>query len=250
MILNVAAMATVCLSSLAWADSAMVTNSSNGHAYKRFDTAVSWTQAKAVCASKGAHLATITSQAENDFLVSQLLQNTRAWIGATDEQSEGTWKWVTGEPWSFQNWLPNQPDNCITCGPTEEDYLELLPAQDANGDLTLGRWNDGATSWPYICEWERSFESISTLSDVTGDAIPDYATIYRDAGKFYLLTSNGTTGAAIKRVLIGAETTWSTVSLSAASGDISLLLSRPNGTAAIQVRDEVTLTVTATINLR
>ena len=36
----------------------------------------------------------------------------------------------------------------------------------------------------------------------------------------------------------------------AASGDISVLLSRSNGAASIQVRDEVTLAVTATINLR
>jgi hypothetical protein len=245
-----AAVLTGAISAQTFADSAMVTNRANGHTYKRFDTPSSWAQARTACAAKGAHLATITSQQENDFLVSQLLQTSRAWIGGTDEQSEGAWKWVTGEPWSFQNWLPNQPDNCTGCGPTEEDYLELLPAQDANGDVTLGRWNDGALSWPYICEWERLFESIATLADITGDAIPDYATIYRDAGKFYLLTSNGATGASIKRVLIGADTTWSSASLSAANGDVSVLLSRSNGTAAIQVRDEVTLAVTATINLR
>jgi hypothetical protein len=250
-------MATGCLSSLAWADSAMVTNSANGHSYKRFDSVLTSQQAKSACANRGAHLATITSQQENDFVVTQFVQGVPeafqgVWLGGTDEQLEGTWRWITGESWSFQNWNSGEPNDGGGAGGTGgEDYLIV---SGSAGNL----WNDaggpglGATQnlLSYLCEWERLYESLATLSDITGDAIPDYATVYREAGNIFLLISNGATGTPIKRTVIGAESTLSSVSLSAASGDISVLLSRSNGTAAIQVRDEVTLALTATITVR
>ena len=196
---------------------------------------------------EGAHLATVNSQAENDFLTAQFIQlETESWLGGTDELSEGTWRWITGEPWSFQNWQAGEPNDLNTY----EDYLQLP-------SVWSGLWNDAPGgqsdsvfrfSRSYICEWERRYDSIATLSDITGDAIPDYATAYREAGNIFLLTINGATGAPIKRIVIGAEGTLNSVSISAASGDISVLLSRSNGAASIQVRDEVTLAVTATIN--
>ena len=243
------------LSVQALADSALVTNSANGHTYKRFDTASTWQQAKTGCASRGAHLATLTTQQENEFVWTQFVQGSAeasqgVWLGGTDEQLEGTWRWITGEPWVFQGWNSGEPNDGggSTGG---EDYLLVA-------GVTGGLWNDGggpglgATQnlLSYVCEWERSFESVATLSDITGDAIPDYATIYREAGNIYLLTSNGASGAPIKRVLLGSESSISAASFSAAAGDISVLLSRSNGTAVIQVRDEVTLAVTAAINLR
>ena len=88
--------------SAAWADSAKLTF--NGHSYQRFDTAMNWTDAKAFCANKSAHLATITSQAENDFVAKNLVPTSPVspvWLGATDEEKEGVWKWITGESWIY-----------------------------------------------------------------------------------------------------------------------------------------------------
>ena len=57
----------------AHADSAKLVNPTNGHSYQRFDTALNWNSAKTACAGLGGHLATITGQAENDWVYGNVL---------------------------------------------------------------------------------------------------------------------------------------------------------------------------------
>lgn len=101
-----------------------------------------WKEAKAFCESKGGHLVTITSAEENDALTPLIKkaaalntlsssQSTGIWIGATDEVTEGTWKWVTGEPFSYANWETGEPNN----GSGGEDYAETF---------IKGTWNDNS----------------------------------------------------------------------------------------------------------
>jgi hypothetical protein len=114
----------------------------NGHCYRRFDTHKSWNEAQASCLADGHHLVTITSQPEQDFVWSAV-GTIRAWIGLTDESAEGTWVWVTAEPFSYSNWGINQPDS-FGVG---EDHAEF-------GDAS-GFWNDNSinhASFRYICE--------------------------------------------------------------------------------------------------
>jgi hypothetical protein len=93
-----------------------------------------WPQAKTNAQARGGHLATITSEEEwqvarND-IADLVGTNESWWLGGTDEEVEGVWKWVTGEPWGFTRWFPGEP---IGHG---EDYLQMYPSSI---DF---RWND------------------------------------------------------------------------------------------------------------
>jgi hypothetical protein len=111
-----------------------------------------WNEAKVDAEARGGHLATITSAAEWQEIVSQIgipipffnatpstHPNTivGVWLGATDLETEGDWKWITGEPWSFTKWDPvwGEPNNGVGGPYGEEDYLGMY-----GGD---GTWNDG-----------------------------------------------------------------------------------------------------------
>jgi len=130
-------------------------NPDNGHAYQRFDTPLTWSNAKTACEGLGSHLATITSQAENDWVVYHMTADAglSVWIGGTDQVQDGVWEWVTGEAWNYTNWYTDEPNNF--CG--GESYVTLW------GIETPRRWNDyggpGCNSdvtSSYLCEWENS----------------------------------------------------------------------------------------------
>jgi len=56
-------------------------------------------------------LATVTSDKENEFLYDHFGKDHVCWLGATDEEHEGHWSWVTGEPWQYKNWFNGEPNN-------------------------------------------------------------------------------------------------------------------------------------------
>ncbi|QOV91974.1 lectin-like protein [Humisphaera borealis] len=105
------------------------------------DPSLSWSEAAAAIAPFGGHLVTITSAAEQAF-VEQLLQSGNSqggayWIGL--QKSSGTYNWITGEPVSYTNWLPGQPDN-NQGAETVGSILWSIPGEHPAG--TPGEWND------------------------------------------------------------------------------------------------------------
>ena len=72
-----------------------------------------WYTAKADAEARGGHLATITSEEEWNTICQlfspEELKGT--WLGATDAKSEGTWQWVTGEPFTYARWSAGEPNN-------------------------------------------------------------------------------------------------------------------------------------------
>ena len=126
-------------------------NPENGHLYLLDQNVTSWHRARQHCTTLGGHLVTIDSEAENTFVYGFAICDT--WLGATDEAQEGTWVWVTGEPWTYTNWQDGQPDNCCppeACGGTdcmEEHYLTY------SGGMT---WIDvpNTNQYRFVCEWD------------------------------------------------------------------------------------------------
>ena len=98
----------------------------NGHWYERVNASVTWHQAKQQAEDMGGHLATLTSDAENTYVYDNFGE-AGAWLGGTDEDSEGTWRWVTGEPWGYTRWHSVQPDNASS-GEHYLDYHGGFPA--------------------------------------------------------------------------------------------------------------------------
>jgi hypothetical protein len=93
------------------------------HQYKYVDTLMTWDDAEAYAESLGGYLATVTSQAENDFLwntftfyISNIpIYGYNPVLGGfqpigTPEPDTG-WQWITGEVWDYTNWGTDQPDD-------------------------------------------------------------------------------------------------------------------------------------------
>ncbi len=100
----------------------------NGHSYYCSKDKMTWQDAKAFCNDKGGYLAVVSSSEENHFLAN-LLQADAAFIGLSDHEQEGHWKWVNQEPVNYSNWYYNQPNNYHG----KQHYVELLKN---------GYWND------------------------------------------------------------------------------------------------------------
>lgn len=121
----------------------------NNHLYQRFDTALTWSDAVRFCQARGGHLVTITTPEENNFVYRNFgIQGANLWIGATDEVRERSWRWVTGEPFVYNNWATQMPDNASQ----GQNYAIFW-------DLDPGRWDDNGLpvcdcKYVFVCEWE------------------------------------------------------------------------------------------------
>lgn len=85
--------------------------SHGGHHYQVVQEQISFANAQKHAESLHAHLATITSQEEQSWLEEamapfvQQAPQAMVTIGAQQER-DGQWKWVTGEPFEFTQWTP------------------------------------------------------------------------------------------------------------------------------------------------
>lgn len=107
----------------------------NGHRYYLSNTPMSWSAANQLCLQNGGHLATISDALENQFITDHL--TSIGWLGFSDQGSEGTWEWITGEPLVYTNWAPGEPNN-IWDYDQDEDYAAIFPPSH----IDTGLWND------------------------------------------------------------------------------------------------------------
>ncbi len=155
----------------------------NGSAFEvvRPASPVNWSTAAAQAVARGGRLATITGQAEADFVYRRLVSIPSVWDGTQGpwlglQRTGGVWKWITGETVAFNQWAPGEPNgsgdrgrywNPSGVSPTWDDQpgsiaartflVEYPDAADCNGnglpdarDIALGQ-----------------------SADIDGDGVPD-----------------------------------------------------------------------------
>ncbi len=93
-------------------------NPATGHYYVYVEDGMSWADAEAHAVSLGGHLVTINDSAENDWVVATF--GTWYWIGLSDIAVEGVWVWSSGEPVTYTNWFPSEPNDYLG-----EDFAEI-----------------------------------------------------------------------------------------------------------------------------
>ena len=203
------------------------------------DEGITWTDAKTAAEvrtyyGRQGYLATLTSRLEADFAGKQAAG--AGWIGGSDEETEGVWKWVTGPEagtvfWNgqvngsspnFAFWNSNEPNN-----QGNEDYAHIT---DPSIGMP-GAWNDlpnvGGTGLyiprGYIVEYGAPGDV--TLSIVASTTI-------------YMPTIESTTNGTI------CESGFTTISATSSDGDVLWFDAQTGGTQVATGNDFTTPTLT------
>jgi hypothetical protein len=128
----------------------------NGHWYLAVvvpDSGINWDEANTIAQGTGGYLATMHSNAENEFIYA-LIDSPEFWRppdpwgncegpyfgGLRDPDDPNTWIWSSGEPWTYDYWSPGEPNNF---GGHEDRTIYFGPG----GSMTQ-LWND--VGWEYM----------------------------------------------------------------------------------------------------
>ncbi|XP_014050986.2 C-type lectin domain family 4 member E isoform X1 [Salmo salar] len=107
-----------------------------------------WSESRKDCLERGADLVIINSKKEMRFLYGL---KKRVWIGLTDRETEGSWKWVDGTPLKTGFWGSKQPSSGGGHSTHQEkDCVELDDGQHQPEKT----WNDSNcdNKLEWICE--------------------------------------------------------------------------------------------------
>ena len=123
---------------------------------------ISWLDAKMAAENLGGYLVTITS-AEEQSKIQALIsgRSSSYWIGASDHETEGTFRWVTGEPFVYENWDANEPSNS-----GGQNYVQIYQSNYM--------WDDHTGPMDsYILEKEIGGSTNPLVADSDGDGYKD-----------------------------------------------------------------------------
>ena len=113
-----------------------------------------WATAELYCSLEDAHLASVKNLNIYNYIQSKAEES--VWLGGTDKEEEGKWRWSDGSAWELTKWATKpqqQPDN----HEDQEDCL-LLPIK--HEEIKDG-WNDA-----WCKHWKRFVCSKLMCADV------------------------------------------------------------------------------------
>jgi hypothetical protein len=93
---------------------AQVVNPANGHTYYLTEGGLTFFEVRDLATLIDGHLVVIEDAEEQAWIEENLVAPTSTgsfWIGLTDELTEGTYQWETGDPLGYMHWAPGQPVN-------------------------------------------------------------------------------------------------------------------------------------------
>ncbi len=134
----------------------------NGHTYAILKMTITWDSARIIVpaltmSGVPGNLASITSQAENDFIFNNLVDGIgpqpvlaqQLFLGGDYQNS--AWVWLTGEPFSYANWTPGEPNNVGI-----ETAISMWSYDPGFPGRIPGMWNNTLPNLalnPYIRQW-------------------------------------------------------------------------------------------------
>ena len=138
------------------------------HCYRLFQEKKTWADAESFCNGQGGHLAAVTNQEIHNYVNRK---NAPVWVGGTDQEREGTWKWSDCSVWGFEQWSVNifcdplgapcvetnkQPNNGFPL-PNRENCLQLRHRND-------DKWHDVVCSerQQFVCAIELCLTTTTT----------------------------------------------------------------------------------------
>jgi len=80
-----------------------------GSCYQKGSSTMTWQDSKLYCENTGSVLTSIHSEAENQFIND--LCGSICYIGMSDIDHEGDWKWIDGSTVNYTNWAGNEPND-------------------------------------------------------------------------------------------------------------------------------------------
>lgn len=140
-------------------------NPANGHTYHLLEP-TTWTASEAEAVVLGGHLATINDAAENEWVFTTFNSGgpRSLWIGLTDQVTEGTFEWISGEPVFYTNFNPGfEPNNNPVEDPIHgEDYAHFFP---------------GSRYWNDLADAGQAFAPLYGVVEVDSYSIPEPSAI-------------------------------------------------------------------------
>ena len=129
---------------------------------------VNYTTARRYCAAQGGRLVVLETMQENVALGARVANftNSRYWVGANDQITEGEWLWIDGSTLAYDPWGDGEPNDAGN----GEDCAE------SNWQRVDGQWNDANCFGRkrFVCEFR------TPMACIGNDQCPDGSNICDD----------------------------------------------------------------------